>query len=401
MDYIITTSEYCKKVTDGTHDTPKPCDSGFPLVTSKHINNSVLNISSAYLISKGDYDNINKRSKVEQWDILFSMIGSVGEVYIEREPNPQYAIKNLGLFKMGGNKEKGLNLYYFLKSSYFQRKLKFLLSGSIQSFVTLDFLRKIKIPNYDSNKIKLIQEIEIISNKISNNAMLLSCIEEYFQLLFRQWFVDFNFPDENGKPYKDAGGEMVIIDGKYIPSLWQEIPMTDSITFINGLAMQKFPPKDELDLLPVIKIREISNNCFDKDTEYVTKTINKSLVVNDGDILFPWSGSLSVNIWTGGLGGLNQHIFKVQSEKFAKWYIYLWIKHHMRYFEQIAYGKKTTMGHINRKHLGLVNVRVPDEKTLGKMNERMAPIYKKITNLSIENGLLKEYRVLLINKLIK
>ena len=73
----------------------------------------------------------------------------------------------------------------------------------------------------------------------------------------------------------------------------------------------------------------------------------------------------------------------------------------MRFFEQIAYGKKTTMGHINRKHLGQVNVLVPEEETVLRMNELMRPIYDKIVSLGVENRMLMEYRDLLINKLIK
>lgn len=92
----VRASEFCDSVRDGTHDSPKPCDKGFKLVTSKHISNGVLDLTRANTISESDYQAINKRSKVNRNDILFSMIGTVGNIYrVDIEPN--FAIKNVGL----------------------------------------------------------------------------------------------------------------------------------------------------------------------------------------------------------------------------------------------------------------------------------------------------------------
>jgi type I restriction enzyme S subunit len=258
--------------------------------------------------------------------------------------------------------------------------------------VTLPIMEEQNLVGYKLSKID--EKIELINTLICD-------LEEYSQLLFHKWFVDFNFADVHDKPYKNNGGRMKFADKDLIPHDWTTMALSESANFLNGLAMQKYPPKNDSDLLPVIKIREINNNGFNKNTEYISKTVDSNFIINNGDILFPWSGSLSVKIWTGGVGGLNQHIFKVQSDKFEQWYIFHWINYHMRYFEQIAYGKKTTMGHINRKHLELVNVFIPDEATLKKMNDIMGPIYAKIVSLNVENRLLAECRDLLIKKLIK
>lgn len=186
----ITTSDFCYKVSDGTHETPKPVEEGYHLVTSKHIANGKLNTSSAYFISKSDYIEVNKRSQVKQWDILFSMIGSVGEVYLEANPSPQYAIKNLGLFKMNGDKEKAIKLYYYLKYPYFQKTLRFRLSGSIQSFVPLQFLRNIKLPrkfdnNNDSDKV-LFESLGLIVDKLYCLRKENEILEETRDLLIKK-----------------------------------------------------------------------------------------------------------------------------------------------------------------------------------------------------------------------
>ena len=101
----ITANDYCHSVFDGTHATPKPCPNGYKLVTSKNITSDGINISDAYFISEQDYFEINKRSKVCQWDILFSMIGTVGNLYLEENSNINYAINSVTSIV-----SKGLNI---------------------------------------------------------------------------------------------------------------------------------------------------------------------------------------------------------------------------------------------------------------------------------------------------
>ncbi len=259
---------------------------------------------------------------------------------------------------------------------------------------------EIPLPSIDDQK-RIVLKIKPIFEKIESNNHLIFNLEKYSQLLFYKWFVNFNFPNEEGKPYKDSGGVMIEVDGKMIPEGWRIEKLSESSEFINGMAMQKYPPIDENDKLPVIKIKEINNDGFHEGTEFVSKSVDKELIINNGDLLFPWSGSLSVNIWTGGQGALNQHIFKVKSDKYHNWYLYSWLNKHMKYFSQIAYGKKTTMGHINRKHLDYVDNIVPDSRTLERMDKIMISFYDKIVALKEENKNLEEMRDLLIKKLIK
>ena len=109
----ISATDFCDSVRDGTHDTPKQVDCGYKLVTAKHINNGQIDLSEAYLISESDYQKINERSKVEKWDVLMSMIGNgLGKSAVVKE-NPQYAIKNLALFKIG-DEVKAKWLHYYL-----------------------------------------------------------------------------------------------------------------------------------------------------------------------------------------------------------------------------------------------------------------------------------------------
>ena len=218
MSEWIKAEEYCISVFDGTHDTPKATETGYKLVTSKNILSNTLDLNSAYFISEEDFVNINKRSKVKQYDILFSMIGTVGSLYFETSDTIDYAIKNIGVFSCG-DKEKAEWLYYYLQSSYAQQYIKRYLNGAVQKFLPLKGLREFPVPQFNKelhNRIKILLNID---QKIQTNNQINQELETMAKTLYDYWFVQFDFPDQNGKPYKSSGGKMV-----YNPELKREIP---------------------------------------------------------------------------------------------------------------------------------------------------------------------------------
>ena len=136
------------EVRDGTHDSPKEVAYGKKLVTSKHIHNGRLDLGSAYYISNDDFEAINKRSAVQKGDILYSMIGTLGLVYLESSQDINYAIKNIGLFKTSQNAEWLYYTYLWLKSSLGKEFIEENRSGSTQEYIPLGGLRSIafKVP---------------------------------------------------------------------------------------------------------------------------------------------------------------------------------------------------------------------------------------------------------------
>lgn len=180
---------------------------------------------------------------------------------------------------------------------------------------------------------------------------------------------------------------------------WEEKPLDEIANFLNGLALQKFPAEGD-DYLPVIKISQLRKN----DTEGADKAsanIPPEYIIEDGDILFSWSGSLEVVVWCGGKGALNQHLFKVTSEQYPKWFYYLWTKHHLTDFQEIAAGKATTMGHIQRHHLKEAKVLVPSDKDLQEMDKVMSPLLDKIINNNLESRTLASLRDGLLPRLMR
>ena len=153
-------------VRDGTHGSPKYVNEGMPLVTSKNLTNGVIDLLNANLISKEDFDAINKRSKVDYGDILMPMIGTIGNPVIVDDINPQFAIKNVALIK---SKQKSPNLIYIkaiLESRLFYVYIDKLSRGGTQKFLGLGDIRKFPIPI-----LKIDSEKKIVSTISEINAL--------------------------------------------------------------------------------------------------------------------------------------------------------------------------------------------------------------------------------------
>ena len=233
-----------------------------------------------------------------------------------------------------------------------------------------------------------------LDKKIRLNEQINQNLEAMAKQLYDYWFVQFDFPNEEGKPYKSSGGEMLWNDKlkRNIPVGWHCGNLFEIAVFTNGLACQKFRPKDDEMPLPVIKIREMHDG-ISVDTEEVTSNIPESVKVYNGDVLFSWSASLEVMLWAYGLGGLNQHIFKVTSANdFPKSFYYFQLLDYVNVFKKMAEARKTTMGHITQDHLQQSTIAIPDNKDIAdKFEELISPIFKQIVKLQEEiSNLIKQ-----------
>ena len=191
----VVAGSFCDSVRDGTHDSPKFVEEGHLLITSKNIRGGRVILETANHISEQDFEGINRRSKVDQWDVLFSMIGTVGEVCLVREQEPTFAIKNIGLFKVG-DELKGKWLYYWLRSPKMQAAIRQARRGASQQYIPLGALRNfpIRVPSKPEVMRKIVDVVSAYDDLIENNRRRIALLEEAARLLYREWFVHFRFP---------------------------------------------------------------------------------------------------------------------------------------------------------------------------------------------------------------
>lgn len=217
-------------------------------------------------------------------------------------------------------------------------------------------------------------------------------LEQQAKALFKSWFVDF-------EPFKD--GEFEETDLGFIPKDWEVISLSAIADYINGLAMQKYRPLEGEKGLPVLKIKELGQGNTDDSSELCSPSlIGEKYIIDDGDIIFSWSGTLMVKVWCGGKCGLNQHLFVVEPKDYPHWFAYQWTKHHLDNFIYIAKDKAVTMGHIKRGELDKAKVVVPDGTSMAAIDSVMKPLHSQIISNKIESRHLAQLRDTLLPRLM-
>ena len=255
------------------------------------------------------------------------------------------------------------------------------------------------VPTIEEQK-SIAHILSTLDDKIEVNNQINKTLDNMAQAIFKQWFMDFEFPNEDGEPYKSSGGEMVESELGMIPKGWEVKGLDEIAEFLNGLAMQKYRPTENEKSYPVLKIKELRQGRTDENSDLCSSNIEKKYIVRDGDIIFSWSGSLLVDIWCGGKCGLNQHLFKVTSDKHDQWFVYQWNKYHLDRFVNIAKSKATTMGHIKRKDLSDSKVLIPSDELYLKAAQYQKYLFEKIMYSKIEIKRLEEIRDSLLPKLM-
>ena len=287
--------------------------------------------------------------------------------------------------------DKGF-LYWTMRTRPYQRFVANSSSGT-----TVHHTSPNNISKYSFLLPTLVEQKEIASilssldDKIAVNRRICENLEAQAQALFKHWFIDFA-PFKNGKFVESELG--------MIPEGWRVGTLTKIAEYLNGLAMQKFPPLTADDAIPVLKIKELGQSQCDNNSDKCSKQIKSEYIIKNGDVVFSWSGTLMVDIWCGGICGLNQHLFKVTSDNYPKWFYLMWTKHHLAEFIRIAKDKAVTMGHIKRGDLEKALVAIPDSDTLDKMSKVMEDIYNQIINTRLESNSLSTLRDTLLPKLM-
>jgi type I restriction enzyme S subunit len=319
-----------------------------------------------------------KRFQVKTNDLIISCSGTVGKISIIKEQDPKGIISQaLLILRPDVTKIHLKHLFYLLSSKQGFELITQASHGSVQ----INIAERKVVENIPISLPPLPEQTAIASvlSSLDDKIDLLhrqnATLEKMAETLFRQWFVEEVKED------------------------WESMPLSKMADFLNGLACQKFRPKNEIDKLPVLKIKELSSGITD-NSDWASTDIKPEFIVRNGDIIFAWSASLMVKIWDGQDCILNQHLFKVTSEDYPKWFYYLWCKHHLAEFISIAASHATTMGHIKRGDLDEAKVLIPSPDELAAMTAQSEPLIDKIITNNIQINTLTKLRDLILPKLM-
>lgn len=351
-------------------------DAGVPVIKIAELNNGISGNTSYTKQIFSDDVHLKKE------DLLFSWSG-----------NPQTSIDifkfqlqegwlNQHIFKVTPNEEIVDRDYFYFLMKYLKPWFTQIASNKQTTglgHVTIADIKRMSVlvPSLSMQK-KIVDVLKPINDKIQINASINKNLLEQAQSIFTQ--------------------EFLMLDR--IPDGWQESSLLGIADYLNGLAMQKYRPKDDEQGLPVIKIKELRQGSCDFNSELCSPSIKPEYIVHDGDVIFSWSGSLLVDLWCGGTCGLNQHLFKVTSSTYDKWFYYAWTNHHLQKFAAIAADMATTMGHIKREELSKAEVLIPSQSDYDRIGGLLAPLYDLVIANRIVNRKLASLRDELLPQLM-
>ena len=390
---IIKAYDYCYNVTDGTHDSPKQTEFGKYLITSKHIKDNRIDFESAYKISEDDYNKIITRSKVDQWDIIISMIGAYcGFCCIESSKQTDYAIKNVGLLKVG-NELKCKWLYYYLTSPHGKQQLSKLRSGSSQPYISLGALRNLDIPVPNENTMSdIVSVLSSLDSKIELNRRINDNLEQQAQALFKAGFVDNPNPNWS----ETTLSEVANFIGGYS---YKSEELTDSsniamVTIKNFGRNGEFKADGFKGIIPSAKLKECHYaNLFDILVAHTDLTQNAD-VIGNAELLLTSDRYDSIIFSMDLVKVLPKNNFPY------RFLLAAMLKNKIFKGHCLGYVNGTTVLHLSKKALPEFEVRIPSKVEAKTMNDTLAPYYKRMAEVLQENGRLMQLRNTLLPKLM-
>lgn len=357
---------------------------GTPVIMPQDIGDRTLSLESIARIGNEDVARLARYATIEN-DIVYARRGDVEKhAYITNEQAG--ALCGTGCLRVRVNEQLADPLFvsFYLNRPESRTWIRLHAVGSNMPNINTDILSELplELPELDTQR-QVGNLLRCIDNTIANNKKLMMELESTARLIYDYWFTQFDFPDENGRPYRSSGGKMVWSNELKceIPNGWKVVNLYGIADYINGLACQNHRPKGADKGLPVIKIREMHDG-ITEGTERVSSQIPARNIIEDGDMLFAWSASLEVQYWNGGTAGLNQHIFKVIPKVgIPSEYVYQQLAQYLVIFKRMAEVRKTTMGHITSDHLDQSRIVLPPQDVLQMFDDATRDVRKSIVQL--------------------
>ncbi|WP_198021865.1 restriction endonuclease subunit S [Algiphilus aromaticivorans] len=298
----------------------------------------------------------------------------------------------------------------FMYYSLHEANIASVISGSAQPQITRTHLSAVAISWPDrGERERIVECLDSLDQRIANNRFLATNLESIARAIFKSWFVDFDPVRAKMEGREPEGMDpeiaalfpdrLVESELGFVPEGWEWVPLSEMAEFLNGLALQKFPPNGHDDL-PVLKIAQLRSGALDPD-KLASREVGDRYIVSSGDLIFSWSGSLMVDVWCSSDCALNQHLFKVNPASWAsKGLLWAAIQKNIEGFQAIAASKAVTMGHINRRHLDEAFVALPSRESVKIMSSSLDALTENIIHARLESHALASLRDFLLPRLI-
>jgi type I restriction enzyme, S subunit len=397
---IAKLQDVCKKITDGSHHSPKSAHSGYYMASVKDMTDHDFDLTNCKIISEEDYLKLVANDcKPKVNDVLISKDGNtlLKYVFVNKHERELVVLSSIAILRPNTNILNPFYLKYFLSDPRTkQLLLRGYSSGSALPRIVLKDFKQLPIPVPPlSEQEKIASILSSLDNKIELNNAINKNLEEMAQALFKRWFVDFEFPNENGEPYKSSGGEFVESELGLIPKGWEVTKLGETIDIQMGQSPKSEYYNTDGDGMPFHQGVTNFGYRFPSHNTYCTQPLR---VAKKGSILISVRapvGRLNIAdcdlIIGRGLGSLNS---KIQCNS----YLFYLLK--QVFAVEDRYGSGTIFNSITKKELEEIKIINPDPSMITKYERVVNKIDKQIEVLSIENFALTNIRDTLLPKLM-
>lgn len=393
LDYFI------KKIIDNRGKTPPTQENGIPLIeTASLIGDSkyIDYLKVTKYISKEIYLNWFRAGHPDKNDLLISLVGAnMGNLCIFNKKNFGAIAQNLVALRLDETKCNSNFIYYFLSSRESQELLKALNRGSAQPNLKISDLKNFQIPNLRlETQEKIASILSALDDKIEINNEMNKILEEMAQTLFKRWFIDFDFPNENGEPYRSSGGKMVDSELGEIPEGWEVSNLGDLFKFVKGkkpkIVSENFSEETPLKYLTIKGFN---------GGESLYASEDKTILIDKKDIVMVMDGASSGDIYIGKSGVLGSTFSKIEKTKEIDWsYIYLILKYYESDIKSHTTG--SAIPHTDKGYVEKIRVSLPNLELLNILSKKISGIIKKKLLNQQEIQSLSEIRDTLLPKLM-
>lgn len=351
----------------------------------------------------------SKKYILSENDIVFARTGnSTGKNYFYDISDGELVYAGFLIkFSLDPNKVVPKFIKYYCMSSYYWGWINGFSTGSTRANINAKTYGELPLilPNLSYQQ-KSVRILEKFDKKIKLNNQMINTLEEIASTLFKRWFVDFEFPDENGNPYKSSGGKMIDSELGEIPINWSVTSLGSEITVIDNRG--KTPPiENEKTKYPIIDVKTLNSNgrvvSLDKATKFVNKetyeTWFRSGHPKIGDILLSTVGSIGeMKLYLTNIGTIAQNVVGLRSNGMSPLYIYECLNHYKN--DLLSYNIGSVQPSIKVTHITKYSILKPSVEILDRFNSFSKKLTEQIMNLHDQNNELSRMRDALLPKLL-
>ena len=383
-------------VIDSLHKSPKYIDQGYPMIRVKDLEKGFLKFINPAYVSKEVFEEFNKKHKPKYGDILMSRVGSYGIVTFVNTDEDFCLGQNTVVITNYKTDIDNRFLYYILTSNIISEQVEKLVTGSTQKTISMASIKSLLIPTPDILEQKAISNIlSSLDKKIELNNEMNRTLEEISQALFKRWFVDFEFPNEEGKPYKSSGGEMVESELGVIPKGWNVNNLKDISTITMGVSPSSNSYNDDKVGLPLLNGAADFEGKLIKPSKY---TSEPKKVCKCGDMIFGVRATIGNTVFADKEYALGRGVASVSPKNYIfREFIYFCLNSSMNKLINSASGSVF----LNLKKADITDLKLCySEVVINKFNKIAKELINKVIENDIESEILKQQRDSLLPKLM-